>query len=163
MKKVLCSLFLASLYFAAFAQPGDPCLRQKTPLSDEAYLKMMRSLYNFTVTGSETPTSGFKVETTTPSITLRGTAFPAHYKSVVWTFELTGGVQDGFMQVFSGKQLNPYATGTIGLNIMTPRLSKGKYERIDTLIQQTFRNIVCADRDKSLKVADSILIMAAII
>jgi hypothetical protein len=73
MKPIVALMLLLSS--ANLAQAQDTTINshwfKKKPLSPQAFRKMMRDYYSFTVVGNNTPATGFKVETAKPSITLK--------------------------------------------------------------------------------------------
>ncbi|MGG9972489.1 hypothetical protein ACQ33O_11905 [Ferruginibacter sp. SUN002] len=89
---------------------------RKTPLSDEAFKKMMRDFYTFTIAGSTAPTTGFKVETAKPTLSLSGNINPKKYKDWIINLQLTGGLKDNFAQLFSKNKLNAYFKSSLGIN-----------------------------------------------
>ncbi len=94
--------------------------QKKNPVSNEAFTKMMLDYYSFTIVGSQTPTSGFKVETSKPSIALKGNIFSANHRRFIINAELEGGLENGVMQLVEGNNINTYFKAGLGLNFLMP-------------------------------------------
>jgi hypothetical protein len=135
----------------------DTCYRQRLPLTQYSYRKMMRSYYNFTILGTQTPNTGFSVETSKPTITLKGNIIRSKSRQFLVNLELTGGVDDNLMQVFSGGQLNGFFSATLGLNVMFPRGNSAKYVVNDPYLQMITRRKVCDYREELSLQIDSML------
>lgn len=110
----------------------------QSPVTSEALSKMMLDYYNFTIVGSQTPTTGFKVETNKPSITLKGNIFSNRYRRFVANLELEGGLENGLMQLISGKDVNSYFKGSVGFNFLRPKNIASHYVLTKTEYQLTY-------------------------
>ena len=127
-KKIFVTIAILIVAYKGFSQ---------NPVSPEALSKMMIDYYNYTLVGSQTPTSGFKVETNKPSITLKGNIFSSNYRRFVINTELEGGVDNGLMQLVSGKDVNTYFKGNIGFNFLLPKNIASHYTLSPTELQLT--------------------------
>lgn len=127
------------LLFAAFQLLLLSLAAQDTAyISPRAYHKMMNDFFNFTLVGSQTPTSGIKVETSKPSISLKGNIFSQDYRRFVINLELEGGLDNGFMQLVAGKQVSSYFKGVVGFNWLLPNTKAKRYTLTDTEHQLTY-------------------------
>lgn len=146
-----------------FAQESkDPCYTQKKPLSYYAFRKMMRDHYSYTLLGTQTPTSGFKIEMNKPTITIKGNIYSNSSKGVLVNLELTGGVQNDLLQVFAGDQLNSYFKASVGVNVLFPRGNDAKYVMDNKFVKGLIRKKVCEYREEVAKQIDSLLIVSAL-
>lgn len=127
----------------------DQCYTQTKPLSYFAFQKMMRQHYNFTILGSQTPVSGFKIETNKPTITLKGNIFSSgkneniQKKALIINLELTGGVNNDIQQILSGKQLNGYFKGSLGFNVLFDGGNNAKFILNNDFEKMMIRKKVC--------------------
>ena len=143
-----------------YGQEKDFCFDQERPLSPYAYRRMMRDHYNFTLMGSQTPVSGFKFETNKPTITLKGNiTAPRTETGLLVNLELTGGVQNDFMQVFAGDQLNSYFKATVGFNKMLFQGNSAKYIMPDKFMKKLIRKKVCDYREEVARQIDTFLVL----
>ncbi len=111
MKKIFLLALLQSLLLAASAQP---------PLTGPAFRQMMTDLFNFTLTGNQTPTTGFKVETEKPTIGIKGNIYNNSSRDFIMNLELQGGLDNNIMQLVSGKQVNTSFKAILGFNFLLP-------------------------------------------
>lgn len=137
------------------------CLKEdEKPLTDSAFAKMMLDNYRFTIAGSNTITTGFKVETNKPNITLSGTVISDKMKRFIANLQLNAGVKDNLGQVFSKGKLNGFFKVTPSFNFM-PGKGKGIYnadgERC-VILKRNMR-IIDANRDLILIQLDTALIL----
>ena len=139
----------------------DICYEYNKPISPFAFRKMMRDHYNFTILGTNAPVSGFKVETSQPSITLKGNIISPRKKELVTNLELSAGVQNGLMQIFSGDQLNGYFKASIGFNYMMMKGNSAKYILNGEYLDKITRKKVCEFRENISLAIDSALVLEA--
>ncbi|PZR28671.1 MAG: hypothetical protein DI535_05920 [Citrobacter freundii] len=132
-----------------FAQV-PPCYKQSKPLSYYAFQKMMRQHYNFTILGTQTPVSGFKVETSKPTLTLKGNIYSSgksnnvKKKALIINLELTGGVTNDIQQILSGQQLNGYFKASLGFNVLFDKGNDASYILDNDFEKMMIRKKVCA-------------------
>lgn len=141
------------------AQTKDTCYAQTKPLTPWSYSKMMRDHYRFTILGTQTPTSGFKVETNKPTITLKGNIYSSYHKELLVNLELTGGLDNDMMQLFSNKKLNGFFKANLGFNIMIPQGNNAKYIVGNKFIWGLTRMKVCEYRKELAMQIDSMLVL----
>jgi hypothetical protein len=125
--KIVFAAILLITTFSSLAQTGY--------ISDGAFRKMMQDHFRFTVVGSQTPVSGLKVETANPTIALKGNLISNQSRSRILNLELQGGLNEGFMQLFSGKKTSGYFKGSLGINFLF-RGNKGYYNRLSVTEKQ---------------------------
>lgn len=111
-------LLLTIICFPFLASYSQLKAKKDTLISAGAFNKMIHDYYNFTLVGSQTPATGFKIETNKPSIGLKGNIFSNSNRSLVANLEIEGGLENNIMQLFAGNTLNTYFKGSIGLNIL---------------------------------------------
>jgi hypothetical protein len=159
---VLCiALYLNSTLIQA-QSITDTCYAQSKPLTQWSYRKMMRDHYRFTILGTQTPTSGFKVETTKPTITLKGNIFSSYHKEVLVNLELTAGLDNDLMQLFANKKLNGLFKANLGFNVMLRQGNSAKYILGNDFVRHITRKKVCEYREELAKQIDSLLILDAL-
>lgn len=98
-------------------------------LPGKTFDKMMVDYFNFSLLGTGTPSTGFKVETIKPAITLKGNILSNKSGNVITNLEITGGVDDGLMQIIAGRKGNTYFKGILGINIL-PRWNFARHFKI---------------------------------
>lgn len=152
--KPLCCL----LFLFPFLTHGQEKENQEDPLSPEAYRRMMRQLYSYTILGNETPSTGFKVETTKPTITLKGVLYASPNKKHIWNLDLTAGVEDNVMQLLSGKKLNTNFKIDIGYNFLTDANTGTYVVENDGLFNLSLSKIA-KNKNAILAKADSFLVL----
>lgn len=144
---ILAITFIAFTTNTVFAQ--DQCYKQTKPLSYYAFQKMMRQHYNFTILGTQTPVSGFKIETNKPTLTLKGNIFSSgknddiKKKALIINLELTGGVTNDIQHILSGKQLNGYFRGSLGFNLLFDGGNNAKFIMDNDFEKMMIRKKVC--------------------
>jgi hypothetical protein len=161
------SLFM---FIGTFAQNPSPaptenkwCFESEKPLSPFAYRRMMRDHYNFTIMGSNTPVSGFKIETNKPTITLKGNiTSPRTEKDLLVNLELTGGLQNDFMQLLSGDDVNGYFKASVGFNKMITQGNSASYVMDDDLLKAMLRKKACMYREEVASQIDTFLVLQAL-
>ncbi|REA58176.1 hypothetical protein DSL64_21450 [Dyadobacter luteus] len=125
MKKLL--LFIASLCpFVSSAQAFEDLswdYRKKIefnkdtmPLTPKAFNRFLINHYNYTLLGSSTPSTGIKVETDKPSISLKGNIWSSKDREWIVNMELRAGLDNGVMQVVSGDKVNTLFKANFGIN-----------------------------------------------
>lgn len=127
-KKLSTAIVILIIGFKGFSQ---------NLVSPKALSKMMVDYYNYTLVGSQTPTTGFKFETNKPSITLKGNIFSSNYRRFIINTELEGGLDNSLMQVVSGKDVNTYFKANIGLNFLLANNIASHYTLTPTETQIT--------------------------
>lgn len=150
----------------AFGQYKDPCYDRKKPLSYYAFQKMMRQHYNFTILGTQTPVSGFKVETNKPTVTLKGNIYTSgkneenvSKKALIINLELTAGVSNDIQQLFSGKQLNSYFKASVGFNVPFDGGNSAKFVMDNDFEKMMLRKKVCEYREDVAVQIDTMLVL----
>lgn len=98
-----------------------PVLYAQNLVTVEALNKMITDYYNFSILGSQTTSTGFKVEPAKPSLNLKGNVLSSANRSFITNIELEGGLLDNsLVQLFSGKTVSSYFKATLGLNALLP-------------------------------------------
>jgi hypothetical protein len=163
MKPIVALILLLSL--ANLTQAQDTTINshwfKKKPLSPQAFRKMMRDYYSFTVVGNNTPATGFKVETAKPSITLKGNIYNSRYKKLIVNLELTGGFNENNMNIFSSKKLDGYFKTSLGVNYQL-RYNKGAYD-IDKPSKVLLLKSVWQNRETVARQLDTLIVLQFII
>jgi len=85
-------------------------------LAPSAFDKFLTDQYSFVLLGSQTPATGLKFETSSPSITLKGNIIAPKNSNWIVSLELTGGVKNGLSEIFSQNKLSGYFKSSIGIN-----------------------------------------------
>jgi hypothetical protein len=130
-------------------------------LSPDAFDKMMTDYFNYALVGSQTPTSGFKVETANPSIALKGNVYSTRYRAFITNLELEGGLNNGIMNLFTKNDLNAYVKGNIGLNFLLPFYKGATYDPSNTELRLT-RNAFYNNKLNLLKQLDTFIVIKII-
>jgi hypothetical protein len=102
-------------------------LRTRHILSNRAFRKMSKNYYSYAITGNNTPISGIKITTNSPSVTVSGNLVVSKDKSFILNSQLTGGSQNNLSQIFAGDKLNGYFQATMGANFFFSGLIHGTY------------------------------------
>jgi hypothetical protein len=127
------------------------------PLTDSAFAKMMTEYFAFTIVGTNTPTTGFKVDLNKPTITLTGNIYQNKKSKFIVNLQLIGGLKNDFGQVFSQNKLNGFFKITAGANILL-KDGKGIYNADDgepcEILKQT-RKVIEANKNTLLRQADT--------
>lgn len=144
------------------AQERDRCYKRTKPLTYYAFRKMMRNHYNFTVLGTQTPVSAFKIETNKPSITLKGNVYAPKGSQLLINLELTGGVQDNIMQIFSGDQLNGFFKASLGFNYLIDGGNNAKFIQHDQFRKDVIETEICGYRETVAKMIDTTVALETI-
>jgi len=127
------------------------CDSKTTPLTPSAFDRFIVDLYSFTIVGSQSPTTGLKFETTTPSITLKGNVIQNKYKSFITTLELTTGADNTFMQIFSDNKLNSFIKVGVGFNFL-PAWGSATYITQNSKNTEKFNQLIlCHLRQNAIK------------
>ena len=90
------------------------------PLSDYAFDKYIKNNFNFAILGENVPTTGIKVETAKPSVTLSGILPVGRSKTKIFNLELTAGAKENIAEIFSGNKTSGYFKASIGFNWLWP-------------------------------------------
>lgn len=161
-------LFPSTLVLTLFLATSQSLLGQNSQsrtsrdlISEEAFSKMVTDYYNFSILGSQTPTTGFKVETNKPSIALKGNIISKNYRRFVTNFELEGGLDNGLMQFVSGKNVSSYLKASLGFNFLLPSNSARFLELTQTehdMNDNAFRT----NKKKLLTQVDSFIVIMLI-
>lgn len=117
-------IVLAALTCTVFSAEGQT----ENYISPGAYRKMMADFYNYALLGTQTPTSGFKIETTKPSISLKGNIGSANFRQLITNLEIEGGLDNGLMQLLSGNKVSRYFKGSVGFNYLFPSRRQRRFE-----------------------------------
>ena len=128
--------FSQALYeLASEYEISKPPGKDLKPLRDETFDRFILNYYSFTLLGTATPATGIKVETANPSITLKGNLL--NHKRFIVSLELTGGVTNGLMEVFSKNKVNSLFKATAGANFLLGHNSAW----YDKMSQDVVRNL----------------------
>jgi hypothetical protein len=131
------------------------------PLSSAAFGKMMRQHYSFTIVGNNTPATGVKIETSKPSITLKGNIYNSRYKKLIVNLELTGGLNEGNMNIFSNRKLDGYLKGSVGVNYHL-KYNSAKYF-IDKPSKALLLKAIWQNRESVASQLDTLIVLKNII
>jgi len=104
---------------------------ERNPLTPASFNKMMRNDFLFTIVGSKTPVSGFKIETSSPSVTFSGNALTNKNRTFIMNLQLTASTSNNISEIFSQQKLNGTFSGSLGFNFMIPKFQKGIYNISD--------------------------------
>lgn len=90
------------------------------PLSNKAFDRYLTNHYSYTILGDASPSTGVKVGTSTPSISLKAPLFKDRSNSFISTLELQAGTDTKLFEVFSENKISSTFKATLGLNFLLP-------------------------------------------
>lgn len=106
----------------------DSNLFSAQPLTRGAFSRFISNHFSYTILGSPSPTTGFKVETEKPSIALKGRIAANKNATFITTLELQAGADGQIFQVFSNDKLSSQFKSTIGFNrLLTKNYANYEY------------------------------------
>jgi len=88
------------------------------PLSTYAFNRYIIDNFNFAILGTSIPTTGIKVETAKPSVTLSGNLHVSKTKTKIFNLELTAGSRENIAEIFSQNKTSGYLKASVGFNFL---------------------------------------------